>query len=58
MSNERKPYYFAGVCGDEGIYNENKGCIIANIQSITDLQENWNTILDELNELSADRDKQ
>ena len=37
---------------------ENKGCIIVNIQSITDLQENWNTIRDELNELSADRDKQ
>ena len=41
---------------------ENKGCIIVNIQtniqSITDLQEKWNTILDELNELSADRDKQ
>ena len=30
---------------------ENKGRIIVNIQSITDLQENWNTILDELNEL-------
>ena len=34
---------------------ENKGCIIVNIQSITDLQEKLNTILDELNELSADR---
>lgn len=34
---------------------ENKGGIIVNIQtniqSITDLQEKWNTILDELNEL-------
>lgn len=49
MSEKR--YYLKSVCGDEGLYDKENGCIIINKNSLLDLDENWNTIVDLLNEL-------
>lgn len=48
MSEKR--YYLKSVCGDEGVYDKKGGCIIVNVHSLINLNENWNTIVDLLNE--------
>lgn len=49
MSEQR--FYFASVCGDEGLYDrQEEKCIISNIRSNVDLNMNWETIVSLLNE--------
>ena len=50
MSEKR--FYRASVCGDEGLYDKKNGCIISNVRSNIDIEENWNTIIDLLNDLN------
>lgn len=47
MSEER--FYRASVCGDEGLYDIEDGCIIINVRSNIDLDDNWNNVVDLLN---------
>ena len=55
MSEKR--FYRASVCGDDGLYDKEDGCVICNVRSNIDLEENWETVLDVLNEL-ADENKE
>ena len=48
MSEKR--FYRASVCGDDGLYDKEDGCIIVNVNSNIDLNDNWNTVVDLLNE--------
>ena len=48
MSEKR--FYRASVCGDDGLYDKEDGCIIVNVRSNIDLDDNWNTVVDKLNE--------
>lgn len=48
MSEKR--FYRASVCGDEGLYDKEDGCIIVNVRSNIDLDDNWNTVVEKLNE--------
>ena len=59
MSEKR--FYRARVCGDDGLYDKEDGCIIVNVRSNIDLDDNWNTVVDKLNEQQAiikSKDKQ
>ena len=59
MSEKR--FYRASVCGDDGLYDKEDGCIIVNVRSNIDLDDNWNTVVDKLNEQQAiikSKDKQ
>ena len=51
MSEKR--FYRASVCGDDGLYDKEDGCIIVNVNSNIDLNDNWNTVVDLLNEKQA-----
>ena len=51
MSEKR--FYRASVCGDDGLYDKEDGCIIVNVNSNIDLNDNWNTVVDLLNEQQA-----
>ena len=51
MSEKR--FYRASVCGDDGLYDKEDGCIIVNVRSNIDLDDNWNTVVDKLNEQQA-----
>ena len=51
MSEKR--FYRASVCGDDGLYDKEDGCIIVNVRSNIDLDDNWNTVVDKLNEYTA-----
>lgn len=55
MSEKR--FYRASVCGDEGLYDKEDGCIIVNVRSNIDLNDNWNTVVEKLNKL-ADENEQ
>lgn len=55
MSGKR--FYRASVCGDEGLYDKEDGCIIVNVRSNIDLDGNWNTVVEKLNELSEDNEQ-
>ena len=48
MSEKR--FYRASVCGDDGLYDKEDGCIIVNVRSNIDLDDNWNTVVEKLNE--------
>lgn len=49
MTEER--FYFATVCGDEGLYDrQEQKCIVSNIRSNVDLKRNWENVCDLLNE--------
>ena len=54
MSEKR--FYRASVCGDEGLYDKEDGCIIVNVKSNIDLDDNWNTVVEKLNELSEEKE--
>lgn len=54
MSEKR--FYCASVCGDDGLYDKEDGCIIVNVNSNTDLDDNWNTVVEKLNELSEEKE--
>lgn len=45
-----KQYHFGNVCGDKGLVTPNDEWLIENVNSITDLEKNWDTVLDVLNE--------
>ena len=60
MMSEKR-FYRASVCGDDGLYDKEDGCIIVNVRSNIDLDDNWNTVVDKLNEQQAiikSKDKQ
>ena len=52
MMSEKR-FYRASVCGDDGLYDKEDGCIIVNVRSNIDLDDNWNTVVDKLNEQQA-----
>ena len=45
-----KQYHFGNVCGDKGLVAPNDEWVIENVNNITDLEKNWDTVLDLLNE--------
>ena len=49
MMSEKR-FYRASVCGDDGLYDKEDGCIIVNVRSNIDLDDNWNTVVEKLNE--------
>lgn len=49
MMSEKR-FYRASVCGDEGLYDKEDGCIIVNVRSNIDLDDNWDTVVEKLNE--------
>jgi len=55
MSEKR--FYRASVCGDDGLYDKEDGCIIVNVRSNIDLDDNWNTVVEKLNELAEENEQ-
>lgn len=47
-----KQFRYGNVCGDKGLVAPNNEWLIENVNSITDLEKNWDTVLDLLNELN------
>lgn len=44
-----KRFHFGYVCGDKGLVTPNDEWVIENVNSVTDLEKNWDTVLELLN---------
>ena len=47
---EEKKFRFGNVCGDRGLITPDDEWVIENVNSITDLEKNWDTVLGLLNQ--------
>ena len=49
-NDSTKRWYLGYVCGDTGLVSPSDEWVIENTRSITDLEKNWDTVVDLLNE--------